>query len=290
MGVGHSLMEELILDGSGRIVNLGAMDYRIPTIQDIPRELHSVLIENEDGPGPYGAKGAGEGGILGIGGAIGAAVNQAVGRHDSRPAADAGAHLARHPISPRGTAVRDRRSADPATTPSNVADPITQRQRLSLRHLEWFAGDDARVDHPDVARVVPRRRGIRRVVDDGAPDRLAVRQRNQIRVPVRRRPVEIGGSSSEGRVESRVRARRRTTIARRSARARRNLRMASGSRPACRPASADRSSRGCSRPPPRATTQSSSHPSPCAWQSSSRSGYRRSQTWRPTAEAAGVDS
>ena len=79
MGVGHSLMEELILDASGRIVNLGAMDYRIPTIQDIPRELHSVLIENEDGPGPYGAKGAGEGGILGIAGAIGAAVNQAVG-------------------------------------------------------------------------------------------------------------------------------------------------------------------------------------------------------------------
>ena len=79
MGVGHSLMEELILDSSGRIVNLGAMDYRIPTIQDIPRDLHSVLIENEDGPGPYGAKGAGEGGILGIAGAIGAAVNQAVG-------------------------------------------------------------------------------------------------------------------------------------------------------------------------------------------------------------------
>jgi CO/xanthine dehydrogenase Mo-binding subunit len=79
MGVGHSLMEELILDDRGRIVNLGAMDYRIPTIQDIPRDLHSVLIENEDGPGPYGAKGAGEGGILGIAGAIGAAVNRAVG-------------------------------------------------------------------------------------------------------------------------------------------------------------------------------------------------------------------
>jgi CO/xanthine dehydrogenase Mo-binding subunit len=79
MGVGHSLMEELILDGTGRIVNLGAMDYRIPTIQDIPRQLHSVLIQNEDGPGPYGAKGAGEGGILGIAGAIGAAVNQAAG-------------------------------------------------------------------------------------------------------------------------------------------------------------------------------------------------------------------
>ena len=77
MGLGHSLMEELMLDSRGRIVNLGAMDYRIPTMKDIPRELHSVLIENEDGPGPYGAKGAGEGGILGIAGAIGAAINQA---------------------------------------------------------------------------------------------------------------------------------------------------------------------------------------------------------------------
>src|SRR5262249_22696808 len=79
MGLGHSCMEELILDERGRILNLGALDYRIPTIQDIPEELHSVLIENEDGPGPYGAKGAGEGGILGLAAAVGAAVNQAVG-------------------------------------------------------------------------------------------------------------------------------------------------------------------------------------------------------------------
>jgi CO/xanthine dehydrogenase Mo-binding subunit len=79
MGLGHSFMEELLLDSHGRIRNLGALDYRIPTIQDIPRELHSVLIENEDGPGPYGAKGAGEGGILGIGAAIGGAVSDATG-------------------------------------------------------------------------------------------------------------------------------------------------------------------------------------------------------------------
>ena len=79
MGLGHSFMEELILDARGRIVNLGALDYRIPTIEDMPRELHSVLIENEDGPGPYGSKGAGESGILGIAAAIGGAVNQAAG-------------------------------------------------------------------------------------------------------------------------------------------------------------------------------------------------------------------
>jgi CO/xanthine dehydrogenase Mo-binding subunit len=79
MGLGHSLMEELILDERGRVRNLGALDYRLPTTMDMPQELHSVLIENEDGPGPYGAKGAGEGGILGIAAAVGAAVHQATG-------------------------------------------------------------------------------------------------------------------------------------------------------------------------------------------------------------------
>ena len=66
MGLGHTLMEHLILDDQGRIRNLGALDYRIPTTQDIADHLESVLVEHQDGPGPYGAKGAGEGGILAI--------------------------------------------------------------------------------------------------------------------------------------------------------------------------------------------------------------------------------
>ena len=56
-----------------------SLDYRIPTVQDIPFTLDSILIENHDGPGPYGAKGAGEGGILAIAAAVGAAINQAAG-------------------------------------------------------------------------------------------------------------------------------------------------------------------------------------------------------------------
>ena len=79
MGLGHTLMEQLILDDHGRILNLGALDYRIPTIQDVSLELHSDLIENEDGPGPYGSKGAGEGGVLAIAAAIGSAINEAAG-------------------------------------------------------------------------------------------------------------------------------------------------------------------------------------------------------------------
>jgi CO/xanthine dehydrogenase Mo-binding subunit len=79
MGLGHTLMEQLILDQHGRILNLGALDYRIPTIKDIPLDLESVLIENGDGPGPFGAKGAGEGGILAVASAVASAVTEATG-------------------------------------------------------------------------------------------------------------------------------------------------------------------------------------------------------------------
>ncbi len=101
MGLGHSLMEHLILDEHGRILNLGALDYRIPTTQDVPLELQSILIENQDGPGPYGAKGAGEGGILAIAAAVGAAINRSGGNRDSGAAADAGADLASDKGEPR---------------------------------------------------------------------------------------------------------------------------------------------------------------------------------------------
>jgi CO/xanthine dehydrogenase Mo-binding subunit len=79
MGLGHTLMEQLLLGADGRILNLGSLDYRIPSIEDAPLQLETHLIENADGPGPYGAKGAGEGGTLAVAAAIGAAINQAAG-------------------------------------------------------------------------------------------------------------------------------------------------------------------------------------------------------------------
>lgn len=79
MGLGHTLMEQLLLDERGRIRNLGALDYRIPTFNDLPSSMESVLVENEDGPGPGGAKGSGEGGLLATSPAIAAAVSQATG-------------------------------------------------------------------------------------------------------------------------------------------------------------------------------------------------------------------
>ncbi|HYI21370.1 MAG TPA: xanthine dehydrogenase family protein molybdopterin-binding subunit [Candidatus Limnocylindrales bacterium] len=79
MGLGHTLMEQYIWDEDGRIRNLGAIDYRIPTSMDLPQEMISDTIENEDGPGPYGAKGMSEGAVLAAASAVAAAVRDATG-------------------------------------------------------------------------------------------------------------------------------------------------------------------------------------------------------------------
>jgi len=79
MGLGHTLMEHYIYDDAGRIRNLGAIDYRIPTSMDLPLELHSEVVENEDGPGPYGSKGMSEGALLCVAAAVAGAVREATG-------------------------------------------------------------------------------------------------------------------------------------------------------------------------------------------------------------------
>jgi CO/xanthine dehydrogenase Mo-binding subunit len=46
---------------------------------DLPREMISEVVENGDGPGPYGAKGMSEGALLCVAAAVGAAVTEATG-------------------------------------------------------------------------------------------------------------------------------------------------------------------------------------------------------------------
>jgi CO/xanthine dehydrogenase Mo-binding subunit len=66
MGIGHTLFEQMIYDTNGQLLNPGLVDYRVPSFNDMPEEFHTVLIENEDGPGPYGVRGMGEGGLLSV--------------------------------------------------------------------------------------------------------------------------------------------------------------------------------------------------------------------------------
>jgi len=78
MGIGHSLYEELEFNGP-ELINPSLVDYRVPRAEDLPREFHTVLLENRDGPGPFGSKGAGEGGTLAIAPAIANALEDATG-------------------------------------------------------------------------------------------------------------------------------------------------------------------------------------------------------------------
>ncbi|HEX3265301.1 MAG TPA: xanthine dehydrogenase family protein molybdopterin-binding subunit [Candidatus Limnocylindrales bacterium] len=79
MGLGHTLMEHYLFDDQGRIRNLGAIDYKIPTTLDLPVRIESDVVENADGPGPYGAKGMSEGALLPVAPAVAAAIRDATG-------------------------------------------------------------------------------------------------------------------------------------------------------------------------------------------------------------------
>jgi CO/xanthine dehydrogenase Mo-binding subunit len=69
------------VDESGVVRNADLVDYRIPTVADVPRELEVVFVEGHPGPsGPHGAKGVGEAPIILPAAALGAAVRDATGR------------------------------------------------------------------------------------------------------------------------------------------------------------------------------------------------------------------
>jgi len=77
-GVGHCLFESLQYEG-GQPINANLIDYRVPRFGDLPQRFDSLLIENGDGPGPYGAKGMGESGIVSVAPAVGNALHRATG-------------------------------------------------------------------------------------------------------------------------------------------------------------------------------------------------------------------
>jgi CO/xanthine dehydrogenase Mo-binding subunit len=77
-GIGHTLYEEMVYE-DGQPLNPNLIDYRVPSFRHLPQEFESYLIENANGPGPFGAKGMGEGGLLPVASAIGNAVARATG-------------------------------------------------------------------------------------------------------------------------------------------------------------------------------------------------------------------
>jgi CO/xanthine dehydrogenase Mo-binding subunit len=78
MGLGHTLFEAIRYEGD-QIVNPNLIDYRVPLFTDLPAEFLALLVENQDGPGPYGAKGIGEGGIVAVAPAVASALARLTG-------------------------------------------------------------------------------------------------------------------------------------------------------------------------------------------------------------------
>ena len=77
-GLGHTLFEEMVYE-DGQLLNPNLVDYKVPTFADLPANLETQLIENHDGPGPFGAKGLGEGGIVSAAPSVANALFQATG-------------------------------------------------------------------------------------------------------------------------------------------------------------------------------------------------------------------
>ncbi len=78
-GLGGAFLEDLRYDEDGQFLTGSLADYLVPTASDFPN-LRAVVLESNPSPiNPLGAKGAGEGGIIPVGGVIANAIANALG-------------------------------------------------------------------------------------------------------------------------------------------------------------------------------------------------------------------
>jgi putative selenate reductase molybdopterin-binding subunit len=77
--VGHSLYEEMIYDSEGRCANPRFLDYKIPSIKEVPEDFVVELMPVEDEVGPFGGKSVSEISLNGAAPAIAIAIHDAVG-------------------------------------------------------------------------------------------------------------------------------------------------------------------------------------------------------------------
>jgi carbon-monoxide dehydrogenase large subunit len=77
-GLGGAFLEHLVYDEEAQLLTGSLADYLLPTASDFPR-LRAIVMDQHPSPiNPLGAKGAGEGGMVGAGGVIANAVANAL--------------------------------------------------------------------------------------------------------------------------------------------------------------------------------------------------------------------
>jgi carbon-monoxide dehydrogenase large subunit len=84
-GLGGTLLEELVYDREGQLLTATFADYLMPLATDFP-QITAISLELRPSPfNPLGAKGAGEGGIIPVGGVIANAVAAALRSFNVEP-------------------------------------------------------------------------------------------------------------------------------------------------------------------------------------------------------------
>ncbi|MHC4942259.1 MAG: molybdopterin cofactor-binding domain-containing protein [Planctomycetota bacterium] len=78
MSIGETMLEDVLFDEKGRIVNPNLHEYLIPTSMEAPR-IRSDFVKSYEPRGPFGAKELGEGATLPVLGALANAVYDATG-------------------------------------------------------------------------------------------------------------------------------------------------------------------------------------------------------------------
>jgi carbon-monoxide dehydrogenase large subunit len=77
-GLGGALLEEIVHDEDGQLLTGTLADYLLPGADDFP-SIRAIALELRPAPhNPLGVKGAGEGGIIPVGGVIANAVANAL--------------------------------------------------------------------------------------------------------------------------------------------------------------------------------------------------------------------
>jgi len=79
-GLATVLYEDMRFDAKGRLLNPNFTDYKIPTALDIPKKIHSIILETPQPDGPFGARGVGEHTMIPSAAIVANAVDDAVGR------------------------------------------------------------------------------------------------------------------------------------------------------------------------------------------------------------------
>ena len=84
-GLGGAFMEELVYDASGQLLTGSLADYLVPAATDFPR-IRAISLQHRPSPtNPLGVKGAGEGGIIPVGGLMANAIAGALSSLGAEP-------------------------------------------------------------------------------------------------------------------------------------------------------------------------------------------------------------